>query len=72
MYKVVAGYFPIMEQLSKILSELDVLATFSSVINTCNSTSSPWCRPIFSSVIKGKKLHHPCIRNCIPNDCDLS
>jgi hypothetical protein len=34
MYKVVAGYYPIMEQLSMILSELDVLTTFATVINS--------------------------------------
>ena len=33
MYKIVAGYYPIMEQLSQILSEIDVLAGFATVVN---------------------------------------
>lgn len=45
MYKVVAGYFPIMEQLSIILSELDVLTTFSTVINSIAGSETSWCRP---------------------------
>lgn len=47
MYKVVAGYFPVMEQLSKILSELDVLTTFATVINSNAGAETPWCRPDF-------------------------
>ena len=72
MYKVVAGYFPIMEQLSIILSELDVLTTFATVVNSSAGSETPWCRPIFKDSLKGVKIHHPCIRTCIPNDCDLS
>jgi DNA mismatch repair ATPase MutS len=72
MYKVVAGYFPIMEQLSKILSELDVLTTFASVINASAGADTPWCRPHFKDSIKGTRLHHPCLRTCVPNDCDIS
>ena len=72
MYKVVAGYYPIMEQLSNILSELDVLTTFASFINSAGGSDTPWTRPVFSSFIRGSNLHHPCVRTCVPNDCDIS
>lgn len=72
MYKVVAGYYPIMEQLSMILSELDVLTTFATVINSSAGSQTPWSRPTFGNSLKGRKIHHPCVRTCIPNDCDMS
>lgn len=72
MYNVVAGYFPIMEELSFILSEIDVLTTFATVVNSYGSADSPWCRPTFGNALNGVKVHHPCVKTCIPNDCDLS
>lgn len=72
MYKVVAGYFPIMEQLSIILSELDVLTTFATVVNASAGSQTPWCRPTLGTSLKGNKIHHPCLRTCVPNDCDMS
>lgn len=72
MYKVVAGYYPIMEQLSKMLSELDVLCAFATVINSMNGGETVWSRPSFTTFIKGEKIHHPCVKTCVPNDCDIS
>lgn len=72
MYKVVAGYYPIMEQLSKTLSELDVLSTYAAVINSVSAGETQWCRPEFGEYIEGRKIHHPCVKTCVPNDCDIS
>lgn len=72
MYEVVAGYFPVMEELSAIFSELDVLTTFATVINSNIGADSPWCRPTFGPVLNGTKIHHPCVKTCIPNDCDMT
>lgn len=45
MFELVAGYYPVMEELSFILSELDVLTTLASVVNTATGL---WCRPRFA------------------------
>lgn len=34
MFKVVAGYYPVMEKLSSTLSELDVLIGWSTIVST--------------------------------------
>lgn len=47
MYKVVAGYFPIMERLSIIFSEIDVLTSFATVVNSNAGSETPWTRPLF-------------------------
>lgn len=44
MFELVAGYYPVMEELSFLLSELDVLTTLASVVNTATGL---WCRPRF-------------------------
>lgn len=44
MFELVAGYYPVMEELSFLLSELDVLTTLASVVNTATGM---WCRPRF-------------------------
>ena len=72
MFKVVAGYYTVMEKLSSILSELDVLCGFASLINSKSTGNTPWCRPSFSNAISGRKIHHPCIRICVPNNCDFT
>ena len=72
MYKVVAGYYPIMEDLSVVLSELDVITTFSNFVNSAAGSMTPWTRPRFGQSIKGYSLHHPCVKSCVPNNCDLS
>jgi DNA mismatch repair ATPase MutS len=69
MFELVAGYYPVMEELSFILSELDVLTTIASVVITSNGM---WCRPTFADGLCGKGMRHPCIKNCIPNDCTLT
>ncbi len=68
MFELVAGYYPVMEELSFLLSELDVLTTFASVVNTATGL---WCRPRFGSALSGKGLRHICIKSCIPNDCNM-
>ena len=72
MYNVVAGYFPVMEQLSAVLSQLDVLTTFATVVNSNAGADAPWSRPTFAAALSGTKIHHPCVRPCVPNDCDMS
>jgi DNA mismatch repair protein MSH2 len=70
MFELVAGYYPVMEQLSVQLSELDVLTTFASVVLTANQQ---WSRPkIGGNGVVGVQMRHPCLKNCVPNDCDLS
>ena len=54
MFKVVAGYYPVMERLSLILSELDILTTFASVVHVSSTGNTVWSRPKFSDGIKGK------------------
>ena len=66
MFELVAGYYPVMEELSFILSELDVLTSISSIVS---SSTGMWCRPKFTDHISGKGMRHPCIKNCVPNDC---
>ena len=72
MFGVVAGYYPVMEKLSYFLSQLDVLAGFATTVSLANTTNNKWSRPRFGDSIKGKNIHHPCVRECIANDCDLS
>lgn len=70
MFELVAGYYPVMEQLSAQLAELDVLTTFANLVLTANQQ---WTRPRLSpSGIVGLQMRHPCLKNCVPNDCDLS
>lgn len=57
-----------MEELSFILSELDVLTTIATVVIASNGM---WCRPQFGEALVGKGMRHPCIKNCIPNDCEM-
>lgn len=66
MFELVAGYYPVMEELSFILSELDVLTNISSVVNTSNGV---WSRPKFTDGLVGRGMRHPCVKNCVPNDC---
>ena len=68
MFELVAGYYPVMEELSFILSELDVLTTVATVVIASNGM---WCRPQFGDALVGKGMRHPCIKNCIPNDCEM-
>jgi len=68
MFELVAGYYPVMEELSFILSELDVLTTIATVVIASNGM---WCRPQFGEALVGKGMRHPCIKNCIPNDCEM-
>ncbi len=68
MFDVVAGYYTIMEKLSLILSELDVLTTYASVVKV---NANGWCRPRIGGRISGTNLRHPCIKNCIGNGCRL-
>ena len=43
MFKIVAGYYPVMEKLSSILAELDVIIGWSTLIST---SSERWSKPI--------------------------
>ena len=70
MFQLIAGYYPIMEELSFVLSELDVLTTVATVVIT--STSGVWCRPTIGPGIICKDMRHPLVKNCIPNDCELT
>lgn len=70
MFELVAGYYPVMEELSYILSELDVLTTIATIVLTSNTQ---WCRPrISADGIRGVAMRHPSLKNCIPNNCDLT
>lgn len=46
MFELVAGYYPVMEELSYLLSELDVLTTIATIVLTSNTQ---WCRPRISA-----------------------
>lgn len=46
-----------------------MLTTIATVVITSNGM---WCRPRFTQILKGKGMRHPCVKNCIPNDCELS
>ena len=41
-------------------------------MHVSSTGNTVWSRPKFSSGILGKQVHHPCIRTCVPNDCDIS
>lgn len=68
MYKIVAGYYPVMERLSSTLAELDVIIGWSTIVTTSTAT---WCRPEFKKGIIGIQMRHPCVKNCIPNDITI-
>ena len=68
MFELVAGYYPVLEELSFLLSELDVLTTFASVVGGSNAV---WCRPGIGSGLSGRGMRHPCLKNCVPNDVEL-
>ena len=57
-----------MEELSFILSELDVITTIATVVIASNGM---WCRPRIGTKLVGRHMRHPIIKNCIPNCCDL-
>ena len=38
MFKIVAGYYPVMERLSLILAELDVLTGWANIVSTSVSS----------------------------------
>ena len=68
MFELVAGYYPVMEELSFILSELDVLTTIATIVITSNGS---WCRPKIGSSVVGRDMRHPVIKNCVPNNVDM-
>lgn len=69
MFELVAGYYPVMEELSFILSELDVLTTLATIVVNSNGS---WCRPINGKNISGRGMRHPLVKNCVPNNCNMS
>jgi DNA mismatch repair ATPase MutS len=69
MFDLVAGYYPVMEELSFILSELDVLTTIATVVIT---SSGMWCRPRIGTGIIGRDMRHPVVKNCVPNNCEMN
>lgn len=69
MFKIVAGYYPVMEKLSSVLAELDVIIGWSTLIST---SVDRWSKPLLGQKIKGIQMRHPCVKNCIPNDINIS
>jgi len=68
MFKIVAGYYPIMENLSLILSEIDVLTSWATFISISNEN---WCKPTFGTDLKGYQMRHPCVKKCVSNDIQM-
>lgn len=69
MFKVIATYYDILEDLSLFLSELDVLTTFATVISV---EPNKWTRPVLGRKIDATGMVHPCINDCIPNNVTMS
>jgi len=69
MFKIVAGYYPVMEQVSETLSELDVLTGWATLVST---STDKWTRPGFGHNLKGFQMRHPCVKNCVPNDINIA
>jgi DNA mismatch repair ATPase MutS len=69
MFKIVAGYYPVMERLSSTLSELDVLTGWSTIVTT---STERWSMPKFGDNLKGLQMRHPCIKNCVANDINIT
>ncbi|EAR92979.2 DNA mismatch repair MutS family DNA-binding domain protein, putative (macronuclear) [Tetrahymena thermophila SB210] len=70
---VVSTYYPAMERASFVISELDVLANFASLVN---SATRPYVKPNIHASNKQINLvesRHPCLEvmdnNCVANDC---
>ncbi len=68
MFKIVAGYYPVMERLSSTLAELDVLIGWSTIVST---STERWSKPAFSESLIGLQMRHPCVKNCISNDIHI-
>jgi DNA mismatch repair ATPase MutS len=68
IFKIVAGYYPVMERLSSTLAELDVLVGWSTIIST---STEKWSKPSFSTRLIGFQIRHPCVKNCVSNDIDI-
>jgi DNA mismatch repair protein MSH2 len=68
MFKIVAGYYPVMERLSSTLAELDVLIGWSTIVSTATER---WSKPSFSNNLTGLQMRHPCVKNCVSNDIHI-
>lgn len=68
MFKIVAGYYLVMERLSSTLAELDVLIGWSTIVST---STERWTKPKFTKNIIGLQMRHPCVKNCVPNDIHI-
>lgn len=69
MFKIVAGYYPVMERLSGTLAELDVLIGWTGIVST---SVERWTKPEFSDYLMGLQMRHPCVKNCVPNDININ
>ena len=79
IYKVVSGYYPVLEAASGKIAEIDVLCAFAQV---AQNSSQSYVRPVLVASDQPRKLHftncrHPCLENsdfndCIANDCSMS
>ena len=69
MFKIVAGYYPVMERLSSTLAELDVIIGWSQIVST---STERWQKPKFTeNRLSGLQMRHPCVKNCIANDIHI-
>lgn len=59
MFKVIASYYEILENLSGFLSELDIYSTFAALIAV---DPRKWTRPTISDRLYGKDMMHPCLK----------
>lgn len=66
MFNVIASYYEILERLSEVIAELDVITTYASVVSL---EPNRWTRPKITNKLVGKDMVHPCLSECIPNDC---
>ncbi|CAD8043757.1 unnamed protein product [Paramecium primaurelia] len=72
--KIVCSYYPVMEQASRLISEIDVLSSFASV---ARNAPRAFVRPIFTEKkeILLKESRHPLLEaidsTCIVNDLEM-
>jgi len=69
MFKVIATYYDILEDLSLFLSELDVFTTFATIVSV---EPNKWTRPLLGRKIDGTAMVHPCVTDCISNDVTMA
>ena len=74
---IVSSYYPVMEKVSGLIAELDVLVSFA--VSSTLSSTSVYVKPIFAEddgQIIIKKCRHPLIElmdplTCIANSCEM-